>query len=158
MPGVFEHGQPVETGGKTVSEDAGGSLRVMTSHPSWKCERGYPARPDQVRVVREFLAHALRDCPMAADAVSICSELCTNAIVHSNSSQPGGYFIVRAEIHEGDYLWIEVEDQGGPWIERDRDDEHGRGLAIVATLADDWDIEGDELARVVSARLNWPSA
>ena len=158
MPEDFEHSQLVETGGKLVSENAGGPLRVMTSDSSWKCERRYPARPDQVRLAREFLAHALRDCPKASDAVSICSELCTNAIVHSNSSKPGGYFILRAEVHEGDYLCVEVEDQGGPWVERDSDDEHGRGLAIVGTLADTWDIEGDELARVVSARLNWPGA
>jgi len=156
-PGVFEHGQPVEAGGKTVSEDAGRSLRVMTSDSSWKCERSYPARPDQVRLAREFLTYVLHGCPKAADAVSICSELCTNAIIHSNSSKSGGHFIVRAEVHEGDYLWIEVEDQGGRWIERGCDDEHGRGLEIVRALADTWDIEGDELARVVSARLDWPT-
>jgi len=158
MPTTFEHGQPVETGGRLVNGDVAGALRVMTSQSSWKCERSYPARPDQVHLARDFVAHILRDCPKAADAVSICSELCTNAIAHSNSSKPGGYFIVRTEVHEGDYIWIEVEDQGGLWVERGRDDEHGRGLEIVAALADDWDIEGDDLARVVSARLDWTDA
>jgi anti-sigma regulatory factor (Ser/Thr protein kinase) len=86
----------------------------------------------------------------------ICSELCTNAIIHSNSAEPGGYFILRAEVHEGEYVWIEVEDQGGLWLECGRDDEHGRGLEVVAALADDWDIEGDSLARVVRARFDWP--
>ena len=35
-------------------------------------------------------------------------------------------------------------------------DERGRGLDIVTALADYWDIEGDETARVVCARFDWP--
>jgi len=97
MPGVFEPGQAVEVNRQSVDEGIGGSLRLMTSESSWKCERSYPARPDQVRLAREFLTHALRACPKADDAVMIGSELCTNAIVHSDSSEPGGHFIVRAE-------------------------------------------------------------
>jgi serine/threonine-protein kinase RsbW len=95
-------------------------------------------------------------CPMAYDAVIVGSELATNAITHSDSRKPGGQFIVLAEAYEGDYLWIEVEDQGGPWIERDPTDEHGRGLLVVAALSSDWGIEGDSLARVVWARFDWP--
>lgn len=73
---------------------------------------------------------------MAADAVLICSELYTNAVLHSDSARPGGRFTVRAEVHEGDYLWIEVEDDGGQWVEKAQCDGRGRGLAIVAALAD----------------------
>jgi hypothetical protein len=39
------------------------------------------------------------------------------AALHSGSRLPGGQFTVRAEIHPGDYVWIEVEDNGGPWLE-----------------------------------------
>lgn len=156
MPGIFEHGRAIETGGKIVNNDTCMPLRVPTLHSSWKCERSYPSRPDQVRLARDFLTRILGDCPKADDVILICSELCTNAIIHSNSAKPGGYFILRTEVHEDEYVWIEVEDQGGPWLEGGRDDEHGRGLEVVAALADDWDIEGDSLARVVRARLDWP--
>jgi len=50
-------------------------------------------------------------------------------------------------------VWVEVEDQGGRWAEDDSSDERGRGLDIVTALADYWDIEGDEKARVLRLRL-----
>jgi anti-sigma regulatory factor (Ser/Thr protein kinase) len=133
-------------------------VRIATSATSWKCSRGFLALADQVGEARSFLAQALEDCPLAEDAVLICSELASNAILHSASSQPGGRFTVRAEAHEGDYLWIEVEDEGGPWGEQVTTEECGRGLHIVSALATSWGVEGDMLARVVWARLDWPAA
>jgi anti-sigma regulatory factor (Ser/Thr protein kinase) len=76
--------------------------------------------------------------------------------LHSRSFQPGGRFTVRAEVREGDYVWVEVEDQGGRWARHRRPGEHGRGLGIVGALADYWDIRGDDTGRVVCARLDWP--
>jgi anti-sigma regulatory factor (Ser/Thr protein kinase) len=94
---------------------------------------------------------------MADDALLICSELATNAILHSESGKPGGWFAVRAEVGDGDYLWIEIEDQGGRWAEGERSDLCGRGLEIVAMLADYWDVRGDDTGRVVCTRLDWSS-
>lgn len=94
---------------------------------------------------------------MADDALLICSELATNAILHSESGKPGGWFAVRAEVRDGDYLWIEIEDQGGRWTEGERSDQCGRGLEIVAMLADYWDVRGDDTGRVVCTRLDWSS-
>jgi anti-sigma regulatory factor (Ser/Thr protein kinase) len=133
-------------------------VRIATSATSWKCGRSYPAQADQVGEARAFLVQVLEDCPLAEDAVLICSELASNAILHSGSSKPGGRFTVRAEAHEGDYLWIEVEDEGGPWGEQVVTEECGRGLQIVSALATSWGVEGDMLARVVWARLDWPAA
>jgi hypothetical protein len=69
-------------------------------------------------------------------------------------------FTVRAEVRPGDFAWLEVEDQGGPWIECAPSDEDGRGLAIVTALAGDgnWTIEAGETpgTRVVWVWLNWP--
>jgi serine/threonine-protein kinase RsbW len=132
------------------------SVRVATSATSWKCERSYPGLVHQVGQARAFLSQALGDFPLAADAVLICSELAANAVMHSASGKHGGRFTVRVEAHEGDYLWIEVEDQGGLWVEHDSTEECGRGLRIVAALASEWGIEGDALAKVVWARLDWP--
>jgi anti-sigma regulatory factor (Ser/Thr protein kinase) len=78
--------------------------------------------------------------------------------VHSDSKRPGGRFTVRAEVREGDYAWIEVEDQGGRWAPGESPDQGGRGLMIVSALADYWDIRGDDTARLVCARLDWPGA
>jgi anti-sigma regulatory factor (Ser/Thr protein kinase) len=89
------------------------------------------------------------------------SELATNAIVHSRSGLPGGLFTVRAEVHPGDFAWLEVEDQGGPWVARDPDEEHGRGLALVVALAgnENWTIESGSTpgTRVVWVWLDWPA-
>jgi serine/threonine-protein kinase RsbW len=119
------------------------------------CTRTFPARADQISQARAFVREILAGCQLAEDAALICSELATNAVLHSDSAKPGGWFTVRAEVREGDYVWVEVEDQGGRWAEEDSSDERGRGLDIVTALADYWDIEGDEKARVVCARLNW---
>jgi anti-sigma regulatory factor (Ser/Thr protein kinase) len=89
------------------------------------------------------------------------SELCTNAVVHSRSGQPGGAFTVRAEVRPGDYAWLEVEDQGGLWSERPSGDDHGRGLVIVGALAGEgnWTIDDGETpgTRVVWVWLDWPA-
>ena len=87
----------------------------------------------------------------------ICSELAANAVLHSASARPGGRFVVRAEVREGDYVWVEVQDEGGRWAEGEHPGHGGRGLAIVAALADYWDIRGDDTGRVVCARLDWPA-
>jgi anti-sigma regulatory factor (Ser/Thr protein kinase) len=89
----------------------------------------------------------------------LASELSANAVVHSRSAQPGGTFTVRAEILPGRYAWLEVEDQGGPWIDREPGEERGRGLAMVASLAGEgnWVVQDGSTpgTRVVWARLDW---
>jgi anti-sigma regulatory factor (Ser/Thr protein kinase) len=120
-------------------------------------EQVLPARPDQVRVVRAFLAAALAGCPAADDAILCISELAANSCLHSASGKAGGTFTVRAEIHEGDYVWIEVEDNGGPWNQHVHPDGRPHGLDIVRALAADWGIDGDALTGwAVWARLDWP--
>jgi anti-sigma regulatory factor (Ser/Thr protein kinase) len=136
---------------------AGTTGHAIAATPASKHEQTLPGRPDQVRVARAFLATALEGCPAAADAILCMSEMATNAILHSSSGKPGGTFTIRAEIHHGDYLWIEVEDGGGPWDTRPPDHERAHGLAIVAALASGWSIEGDASARVIWARFEWPA-
>jgi anti-sigma regulatory factor (Ser/Thr protein kinase) len=121
--------------------------------------RTYPGTDDQVRQVRRDLAPVVDGCPIADDLVLLASELVTNAIVHSRSGQPGGTFTIRAEVRPGDYAWLEVEDEGGHWVKRNPDEEHGRGLAIVAALAGDgnWTVEDGNTpgSRVVWVWLDW---
>ena len=121
-------------------------------------ERAYPGTMNQPRRVRADLTEIAGACPVIDELVLLCSELAANAVLHSRSGHPGGMFTVRATLYPGDYVWVEVIDQGGPWVASGHDDEHGRGLAVVAMIAGDgnWGIEGDTSARVAWFRLNWP--
>jgi len=93
---------------------------------------------------------------MAYDAKVVCSELFTNSVLHSRSARPGGKVTVRAEVREHEYVWLEVEDQGGTWANCSQDDESGRGLEVVAALSDYWDIRARDPRRTACARLDWP--
>jgi anti-sigma regulatory factor (Ser/Thr protein kinase) len=119
----------------------------------------YPGRPEQVHSVRADLRGFLNGCPIADETILVASELAANAATHSSSRQPGGRFIVRAEVRPGDYAWVEVEDQGGTWAGHHPGDGRPHGLDIVQAIAGDrsWGIGGDAtLGRVAWARLGWP--
>jgi serine/threonine-protein kinase RsbW len=120
----------------------------------------YPGRPEQVRSVRADLRGFLDGCPIADETILVASELAANAATHSSSRQPGGRFIVRAEVRPGQYTRVEVEDQGGIWAGHHPRDGRPHGLDIVQTIAGDrsWGIGGDAaLGRVAWARLGWPA-
>jgi anti-sigma regulatory factor (Ser/Thr protein kinase) len=119
----------------------------------------YPGRPEQVHSVRADLRAFLAGCPIADETILVASELAANAAIHSSSRQPGGRFIVRAEVRQGDYARIEVEDQGGIWAGHHPRDGRPHGLDIVQSIAGDrsWGIRGDsDFGRVAWAWLGWP--
>src|SRR5262245_45109700 len=119
----------------------------------------YAGGPEQVRRVRADLRAILGGCPIADEAILVASELAANAATHSGSRQPGGRFIVRAEVCPGDYVRVEVEDQGDTWAGHHPRDGRPHGLDIVQAIAGDgnWGIDGDApLGRVAWARLDWP--
>ncbi|HEY4868188.1 MAG TPA: ATP-binding protein [Candidatus Dormibacteraeota bacterium] len=123
-------------------------------------DHAYDGRPDQIQHVRAFLAGILDGCPVADNAVLIGDELATNAVRHSNSGKPGGRFSVHVELHEPDYLWIEVKDEGSPpWTPRSPDGEPWHGLNIVRQFAGhaNWGVDGDIRGWVVWARLDLTS-
>jgi len=123
-----------------------------------KHEQVLPARPDQVRVARAFLAATLAGCPAADDAILCASELASNSILHSDSKKPGGTFTIYAEMHD-DYVWVEVRDDGGPWNHHAHADGRPHGLDIVRALATDSGIDGDSATGWVAwARLDLPPA
>jgi hypothetical protein len=127
-----------------------------TTSPPRTRSRVFPARPDQVREARKLISAALDGCPAADDAILCVSELAANSCLHSASREAGGTFTVRAEVHEDDYVWIEVEDSGGPWNQRAHPDGRPHGLDIVRTYAADSGIDGDPLTGwTVWAKIDW---
>ncbi|MEU9057177.1 ATP-binding protein [Streptomyces sp. NPDC048384] len=86
-------------------------------------------------LTREFLG--LSDTDAAEGVVLVVSELVTNAIEHALPP-------VMLHLHRetaGNRVWVGVSDGGptsdeGAWTSSCTDDEHGRGLSIVDTLAD----------------------
>ena len=117
--------------------------------PTATAETVFPAVPESVGSARRFTRAALgrHDVePQLIDtAMLLVSELATNAIVHAASS-------LRLRIDVGDQIRVEVCDTneeppviGEPEMER----ESGRGLAIVTTLADDWNWSPRSSGKVV---------
>ncbi len=128
--------------------------------PTRTFQRAYCGAASEVRRVRADLAAVAAGCPVADELVLLASELVTNAIMHSRSGEPGGTFTIRAELRQGEYARLEVEDLGGGWSNYvDEHDEHGRGLDIVGAIAGDgnWGIGtgGPPESCVVWARMAW---
>ena len=103
-----------------------------------------PATASQVAEARRFVASLVADSTLAADAVLCLSEVATNAVIHSNSRRVGGRFTVSAQRTGDGHLRIQVEDQGGRWVERAKTEgQQHLGLMVVSRLASAWGIETD---------------
>jgi len=133
-----------------------GARGAALAGPPRSGEQMFPARPEQVSAARRFVASLLAGAPVADDVILCVSELAGNCVSHSVSGYPGGTFTVRVELYDGDYVWLEVTDQGGPWRPFVPD---GRvhGLEIVRRLASDSGVAGSVFAGWEAwARLDWP--
>jgi anti-sigma regulatory factor (Ser/Thr protein kinase) len=115
----------------------------------------YPGTAEHIRIVRSDLRVALHECPMAEDVILCASELAANAAIHSRSRLPGGTFTVRVKISPDGYVWVEVEDDGGPMSPAIHNATGHHGLDIVRALATDWGINGDHTTRTIWARFDW---
>ena len=116
----------------------------------------FPARPEQVGAARRFVAGLLAGTPVADDAILCVSELAGNCVSHSLSGYPGGTFTVRVELYDGDYVWLEVADQGGLW-RPSAPDGRVHGLEIVRRLASESGVVGSPFTGWEAwARPDWP--
>ena len=120
-------------------------------------ESTYPGAAEHISTVRADLRPLLHDYPAADDVILCASELAANAAKHSNSRLPGGTFTVRILISRGDFIRIEVHDNGGPWTPARTTPSGHHGLDIVRAVATEWGIENDHTSRTVWARFNWPA-
>jgi anti-sigma regulatory factor (Ser/Thr protein kinase) len=100
----------------------------------------FPAWPASVPTARGYVTDLLGHVhpALCQTAALLVSELATNAVRHSGA----GEFSIQVEyLASENRLWVGVGDAGrGEPILRNPPvtDEHGRGLQLVATLADRW--------------------
>ncbi|MBT2230447.1 ATP-binding protein [Nonomuraea sp. NEAU-A123] len=122
---------------------------MIDLHPGgliWR--RTFPGTPDRIPHARHFTRYLLADAPCQDDAEQIVAELAANALRHTSSGRSDGTFIVEITRTTATTT-VAVYDCG--WGGRPRfgadfrtDAECGRGLALVAALADEVGCEGDE--------------
>ncbi|MGZ4802530.1 MAG: ATP-binding protein [Acidimicrobiia bacterium] len=112
-------------------------------------ETVFPAVAESVGAARRFTNAALSrhsiDASIIDTATLLVSELATNAIVHATST-------IRLRVGVGEDIRVEVRDSSkdAPVVgELGSERESGRGLAIVATLADRWDWSPRSTGKVV---------
>ena len=100
----------------------------------------------------------LADSPRTDDMELIASELATNAIRHTPSGTPGGSFTVTVRTGPA-WARLEVADTGtGVWSApegQDHDAEYGRGLEIVAIVADKLGHDIGPACQVMWAEVLW---
>ena len=110
-----------------------------------------------VSEARAFVARTLGPAhPCADEAVLLCSELVTNAVLHSESGRPGGTVTVVVLGLPG-AVRVEVVDNGSarstPVVKAEVYEPHGHGLFLVEQLAENWGYTRDEVGTTVWFRL-----
>jgi anti-sigma regulatory factor (Ser/Thr protein kinase) len=130
------------------------------------------AVPGNVRKARAFVAEVLGpDHPCVDTAVLLCSELVTNAVLHSESRWPGGTVTVLVtgppDLTSTDTdgtdpdgsgpVRVEVIDEGSassiPVVKADSYAADGHGLFLVDNLAQQWGYESGDTGTTVWFRL-----
>jgi anti-sigma regulatory factor (Ser/Thr protein kinase) len=117
----------------------------------------YPGIPAIVPSARRYVRGMLADAPRVDDMELIASELAANAIRHTPSGSNGGEFTITVCAKPG-WARVEISDQGtGQWHPRTAadDDEYGRGLAIVAALADRFGHDASADGQCAWAEVTW---
>jgi two-component sensor histidine kinase len=113
----------------------------------------FPAYPASVPAARGFVTEALAGAPaeLCQTAGLLVSELVTNAVRHAGTPS----FVVDVDYSPGGRTRVAVTDTGlGHPIPRTPDptSEHGRGLQLVARLADRW---GAHRRRATQEKTVW---
>jgi anti-sigma regulatory factor (Ser/Thr protein kinase) len=116
-----------------------------------------PGQARNVAEARAFVAKTLGpQHPCCDTAVLLCSELVTNAVVHSTSGLPGGTVTIVVLRLTG-AVRVEVIDHGStastPVVKGEVLAPDGHGLFLVDQLADSWGYVLDQVGTTVWFRL-----
>jgi anti-sigma regulatory factor (Ser/Thr protein kinase) len=114
-------------------------------------------RTRNVAEARAFVSRTLgAGHPCTDVAVLLCSELVTNAVLHSDSGLPGGAVTVVVIGLPG-AVRVEVVDNGSarstPVVKAEVYEPDGHGLFLVEQLAENWGYTRDEVGTTVWFRL-----
>lgn len=119
---------PPGTRPPALSPDVAGMLRIA-------------GQRRHVAQARAFVAATLgAGHPCLDEAVLLCSELVTNAVLHTDSGRPGGTITVVLR-SLGKAVQVEVTDEGSACTPVVRDEVYvpdGHGLFLVEQLAESW--------------------
>jgi anti-sigma regulatory factor (Ser/Thr protein kinase) len=125
-----------------------GSCSPARAMPKSRVFDGHPAR---VARARRFVAVVLNGCPLTDTAVLLTSELVTNALAHTPSGTGGSFEVIIWR--DASSVLVAVLDDGSDrspaTLGVDLESESGRGLGLVAALADRWGQQGGMAARAV---------
>ncbi len=132
----------------------GGPCAALVAPPK---RRVFPGHPRQAALARRFVARVLDGCPASETAVLLTSELVANALAHTPSGDGGLFEVI---VWRGAAaVCIAVLDAGSasaPVVgDADPSTESGRGLGLVAMLAESWGHDGGPAGRVVWFLLRW---
>lgn len=116
-----------------------------------------PGSLEEVGRARRWTRDILRGSPCADNAALIVTELGANALLHTVSGDPAGAFHISLALSDH-VVCVSVTDAGGaksvPMVTHPSDeDTHGRGLRMVAALAQRVETHGGEDGRTVTAYL-----
>jgi len=144
------------TGYRAEQDDAPPGHRPPAPSPDILGRLRIAGQRRNVAQARAFVAASL-GCghPCLDEAVLLCSELVTNAVLHTDSGEPGGTITIVL-LCLGDVVQVEVTDGGSASTPVVRDEvfvPDGHGLFLVEQLADSWGYARDERATTVWFRL-----
>jgi len=113
--------------------------------------RTFAGYPRQARRARRFVGGVLDGSPLTGTAILLTSELVTNALAHSLSRTAGSFEVIVW--YDAAAVLVAVVDDGSDenpaMVAVDLDSESGRGLGLVAAMADRWGHAGGPSGRAV---------
>ncbi len=142
---TLEHPSPLV---RRTLETLGLSQRLRVAERPIEFRQSLPRDPTSVAAARAHCREVVRQLPdeVAETAVLLVSELATNAVLHGRGER---YEVAVAFSSATGELSVGATDSldGEPRVMNpDINEEHGRGLQLVAALAERWGVERDDSA------------